>query len=732
MRLASAVAAIGVLLALSYAARTFRVREVMAREALQANIQIDPDDIAGLVTGPRGPEAGVWVIAETRDLPTAFAKIVVTDEAGRFLVPDLPKANYSMWVRGYGLVDSPKVSAAPGVRLNLTAVPAPDARTAAQNYPPLYWFSMMRVPAAREFPLEKIKSQGEWLNIVKTGACQSCHAMGTPGTRTIPKELGVFPTSAEAWRRRLLSGQAQAFMTRDITRLDTEVALKHFGDWTDRIAAGELPFAAPTRPQGLERNVVITEWDWFTPTAYLHDEIATDRRNPRVNANGKIYGSPEDSSDFVPVLDPVTHTASRVLHPVRDPQTPSTKANMMAPSPYWGAEPIWDSKTLNHNPMMDERGRVWFTPRVRPNANPDFCKAGSSHPSARTFPIQEANRHLSIYDPASGRFTLISTCFPTHHLAFAQDADQTLWTSAGVAGPGAIGWLNRRMFEETGDEVRSQGWSPFIVDTNGNGRRDPWLDYDARRGGPSGPPNDPTRDTRMPINIYAVAISPADGSVWGTVLGYPGSIVRVVPGANPTETALTEIYEPPAPGYGPRGGDIDRNGVYWVSLASGHLGSFDRRKCKVLNGAASVPRATGKHCPEGWTFHQLPGPQLRDVQEPGSAEASYYTWVDWFDTFGLGANVPIAMGNLNSSILPLVNGRFLNIVVPYPMGFFPKNVDGRIDDPNAGWKGRALWSTYGTRTMYHLEGGTANLPKAVKHGRGDSRAACRCNGGRRD
>jgi hypothetical protein len=357
MKPASAAAVIGALLHISLTAGARQV---------PPQIPIDNDDIAGLVTGPRGPEAGVWVIAETRDLPTAFAKIVVTDDAGRFLVPDLPKANYFVWVRGYGLVDSPKVNAARGVRLNLTALSAPDVRAAAQYYPPLYWFSMMRVPAAREFPLEKIKSQGEWLNIVKTGACQSCHAMGTPGTRTIPKGLGVFPTAAEAWRRRLLSGQAQAFMTRDIMRLDTEVALKHFGDWTDRIAAGELPFAAPTRPQGLERNVVITEWDWFTPTTYLHDEIATDRRNPRVNANGKIYGSPEDSSDYVPVLDPVTHSASQVLHPVRDPQTPSTRANMMAPSPYWGPEPIWDSKTLNHNPMMDERGRVWFTPRVRP------------------------------------------------------------------------------------------------------------------------------------------------------------------------------------------------------------------------------------------------------------------------------------------------------------------------------------------------------------------------------
>ena len=673
-----------------------------ALQLAPAPVQIDSDDVGGVVTGAGGPEAGVWVIAETADLPTRFAKIVVTDASGRYLLPDLPNASYNVWVRGYGLIDSPRVQAAPGRIVNLTATPAPNAAAAAQYYPPIYWFSMMRVPGTREFPLEKIKSQGEWLNIVKTGACQSCHALGTPGTRTIPKELGEFASSADAWERRLRSGQAQGFMTRDITRLDTQLALKLFGDWTDRIAAGELPFARPERPQGIERNVVITEWDWSSPTAYLHDAIATDRRNPRVNANGRIYGSPEDSSDFIPVLDPSTHTASQVLHPVRDPQTPSTKANPMAPSPHWGAEPIWDSKTLNHNPMMDERGRVWFTPRVRPNANPDFCKQGSDHPSAKVFPIQESGRHLSMYDPVTRTFSLISTCFPTHHLTFAQDANQTLWTSAGVAGPGVIGWLNRKMFEETGDEMRSQGWSPFILDTNGNGRRDAYVEPNQ--------PVDRTRDTRVAVNIYAVAVSPADGSVWGTSLGYRGYVVRVVPGPNPTETALTEIYEPPFPGFGPRGGDIDRNGVYWVSLASGHLASFDRRRCKVLRG----PAATGAHCPEGWTFHRLPGPQLRDVEDPGSAEASYYTWVDWFDASGLGSNVPIAMGNLNSSIFAVVDGTFVNFTVPYPMGFFAKNVDGRIDDPNAGWKGKALWSTYGTRTMYHLEGGKENRPKAVK------------------
>jgi hypothetical protein len=398
----------------------------------------------------------------------------------------------------------------------------------------------------------------------------------------------------------------------------------------------------------------------------------------------------------------VTHTASEVKHPIRDPKTPNAKDNPFGPSPYWGDKPIWDSHTINHNVMLDEKGRLWSTARIRQHANPDFCKEGSNHPSAKAFPLKEANRHLSMYEPATGKFTLISTCFPTHHLNFAQDANHTLWTSPGVVGPGVIGWLNRKMFEETGDEEKSQGWTPFILDTNGNGKRDEYVEPNQ--------PVDPAKDKRIMLNHYAVAVSPSDGSIWGTVLGYPGSIIRVVPGADPTNTALTEIYEPPMPGYGPRGGDIGSDGVYWVSLASGHVGSFDRSKCKVVNG----PTATGKHCPEGWTLYQLPGPQLKDVPDAGSAEGSYYVWMDWHDTFGLGRNVPIIMGNLNSSIMALVNGKLINFTVPYPMGFFAKNADGRVDDPNAGWKGRGLWTTYGSRTNFHLEGGKDNRPRAVK------------------
>jgi len=308
-----------------------------------------------------------------------------------------------------------------------------------------------------------------------------------------------------------------------------------------------------------------------------------------------------------------------------------------------------------------------------------------------------------MYDPATGKFTLISTCFPTHHLIFAEDANHTLWTSAGVGGPGVVGWLNRKLFEETGDEVKSQGWTPYVLDTNANGKRDAWVEPNQ--------PVDATKDKRVAVNLYSVAVNPVDGSVWGTSLAAPGYVVRINPGPNPSETALTEIYEAPSPGFRPRGGDIGRDGVFWASLASGHLASFDRKKCKgPLNG----PQATGKHCPEGWTLYRFPGPQFKDVPDDGSAEASYYTWVDHFDTFGLGGNVPIATGNMNDSLLALVDGKFVNLRVPYPIGFFTKWVEGRIDDPSAGWKGKALWTTYSTRTPFHLEGGKANRPKVVK------------------
>jgi len=683
-------------------------------QVASGSVAVDNDDIGGVVTGPRGPEAGVWVIAETTDLPTKFNRTVVTDDQGRYLVPDLPKANYSVWVRGYGLVDSPRVQTAPGKSLNLTAIVAPSPRAAADYYPAAYWYSLARVPDKSEFPgtgaegngiSPTMKTQADWVRMMKTGACTTCHQVGTKGTREIPRALGTFDSSVAAWDRRVQSGQAGGQMSNGITQMGRRRALTMFADWTDRIAAGEVP-PAPPRPQGVERNVVITQWDWADPKAYLHDVVSTDRRNPRVNGNGPMYGSLELSADYLPVLDPVRHTASQVKLTVRDPNTPPTSAVMPQSSPYWGEEAIWTSKNNVHNPMMDEKGRVWITSAVRPPDNPDYCKAGSSHPSAKLFPIANAGRHLAMYDPKTQKLTHISTCFGTHHLMFAEDANQTLWTSGGGQ---VVGWLNRKMFEETGDEAKSQGWTALIIDTNGNGKRDAYVEPDQ--------PLDPAKDKRFGGAFYGVSPAP-DGSVWGSVVGMPGAVVRLNPGSNPPETALAEVYEPPfnnpkaaVQGYSPRGFDVDRNGVAWLALASGHMASFDRRKC---TGPLNGPAATGQHCPEGWTLYQEPVPQFKGVTDSGSVEGSYFTWVDQFDTLGLGRNVPINTGNAAEGLLALKDGKFVVLRVPYPTGYYTKWMDGRIDDPNAGWKGKGIWSTVSTRAPFHMETGKGTTSKIVR------------------
>src|SRR5262249_34447836 len=158
------------------------------------------------------------------------------------------------------------------------------------------------------------------------------------------------------------------------------------------------------------------------------------------------------------------------------------------------------------------------------------------------------------------------------------DANNTLWTSAGGPQSGVVGWLNRKMFDETGDEAKSQGWSALILDTNGNGKRD--EDYVEPNQ-----PVDPTKDKRITAALYRIRLNPNDTRFGGSVLPSPGYLPRVPPGATPPATTLGEVYETPLRGYGPRGMDIARNGVAWVPLSSGHRASFDRRKCKgPLNG----------------------------------------------------------------------------------------------------------------------------------------------------
>ncbi len=602
------------------------------------------------------------------------------------MIPDLPAANYQVWARGYGLVDSPRASTKPGQRLAITAVIAPSEAAAAHYYPAIYWYSMLTIPAADQFggksSIPPRLTQMNWISSMKNTGCVGCHQLGQQSTRTIPAVFGKFPSSADAWRRRVQAGQSGQQMLGQLTALG-DLAFANYGDWTDRIAKGELPFAKPPRPQGVERNIVVTLRDWMTDRHYLHDLIASDRRHPTVNAYGPLVGSPEYSSDTLPILDPIKNVTTTFKAPVRDPNMPlnlgpghAAALDALQPSAYWASDRIWETRVNNHNSMFGRDGRVWLAASVRGDENPAFCKEGSDHPSAKAFPMDRAIRHIAVLDLKTQKYSFVETCFSTHHLQFGYDANETLWTSGG--GP-VVGWVNTKMFDQTGDAAKSQGWTALVLDTNGNGKRDAYVEADQ--------PADPTKDTRIMSPFYSIMPSPADGSIWGATMGVPGAVVRIAPGSNPPATALAEIYRVPLPGFGARGADIDSKGVVWVSLGSGHMGSFDRRKCKgPLNG----PKATGDHCPEGWSFHQYPGPGFKGIGE-NSAESSYYSWVDQHNTFGLGNDVPMSTGNLNDGIIAYANGRMVVIRVPYPIGFYAKGFDGRIDDPKAGWKGtRAL------------------------------------------
>ena len=458
-----------------------------------------------------------------------------------------------------------------------------------------------------------------------------------------------------------------------------------FADWSDRIAAGAVP-EAPPRPQGVERNVVITMWGWGDNVAFVHDEVATDKRNPRVNASGPVYGV-DIGNDFLLVTDPNVHSSVMLKIPTR--ADPSTVPSLFAqegfqPYRYFGSDVIWTDPANPHNPMLDGQGRVWMTTRLRGIDNPAWCQDGSDHPSAQYFPLQRSFRQAGYYDPETETFVLIDTCFSTHHLQFAEDAHDTLYFSAAAGAE--VGWINTEMYDETGDERLSQGWCPQVIDTNGDGRiTKPWNEP-PRRGDTTEPGFDPTLDTRVAVYSYGVIPSPVDASVWVVSDDFPGRLLRLDPGDNPPESCISELYVVPVDrGYRSRGLDIDRNGVVWTALAgSSHFASFDRRKCTVFGGPGI---REGRQCDEGWTFYPMPGPSYQNTDI--GADFHYYNWVDQFNTLGLGENVPIANGSNSDSLLALDpdTGEWVVLRVPYPQGFHSRGLDGRIDDPNGGWKG---------------------------------------------
>jgi len=681
--------------------------------------------ITGRVLNAGQPEAGVWVIAETKETNTPFIKIVVTDDAGRFTLPELPDATYNVWVRGYGLVDSARTKGRPGdTGLELKVESAKTPAEAARVYPGDYWLSLLAVPAAGSLPgtggtanggngySPVIGSQDDWMHRFKKD-CNFCHQLGNEITRTLGHmdfdKLG-FKSHEDAWLYRTSLGVRGTSMAAAFRQFGPEGMSKTMADWTRTVAGGATP-PAPPRPQGIERNVVVTLWDIGGPQDFMHDEIATDKNHPTVNAYGPIYAV-SSGHGTINVVDPVTNDSWKVVIPTReDPRKVATRFPPAArPSNFWGMEHLWGQEHPSdpHNPMLDERGRVWNTSKIR-NDQPAFCKQGSSNKFAQYYPLTNSNRQASVYDPATGRFELIDTCFATHHLQFATDADRTLYFNE-LIGP-VFGWVNTRLYDETHDEQVSQGWCPQIIDTNGDGRiTRPWNAASNRNP-------DPKLDTEVRKSMYTVVPDPTDGNiVWGTSEGSTGEergyIVRLDRGANPPESCVAELYRVPKGTLNPRGMDVDSNGVAWVAMAaSSQWARFDRRQCKVTNGPGGDK---GELCPEGWTVWQTPGPKFQNSSYP--TDFHYFGWVDRFNTSGLGKDTPILTGSNSDSLVALdpATGKWTYLRVPYPLGFYQRGMDGRIDDANAGWKGRALYANYGTHLVWHTEGGKGTTGKIVK------------------
>ena len=514
--------------------------------ALAADIKISGDDIGGVVKSAKGPEAGVWVIAEAKDLPAHYVKSVVTDDQGRYVMPALPKGNYKLWVRGYGLVDSTAVDATPGSHVDLTAMVAPSAKDAAQYYPAAYWYAMLNPPPESDFPGTGSKGNGiapvmltqqHWLHNMKEN-CMFCHQLGDKATR----ELAVGGNSVEAWAARIQMARTDdqaigsngaflsAQMQNNMARFGRGRGLKMYADWTTRIANGELP-PVPPRPEGIERNVVLTIQDWGKGH-FIHDQASSDRRNPTVNANGPIYGM-GTLGGTLEVLDPVTHQVSTIDIPGMDGSAHNADAGV-------------------HADEIDGKGRVWMPSIYRDGPAPAWCADGST-PSSKLFPLSGGMyakaSALPVYDPVTKKVSVIGLCTGGNHSGFTFDKQNILYMSGDT---GVVSWINTKVWDETHDAKKATGWCPMVLDTNGDGKIDQdktkWnkptftLAGDigetgggnsqeaSAKAGSGAPKIDGTKDTVLNTYLYGMSTA-KDGTVWsaGYVPYVPSGIVHMIP-----------------------------------------------------------------------------------------------------------------------------------------------------------------------------------------------------------
>ena len=551
-------------------------------------------------------------------------------------------------------------------------MPAPDARAAAQIYPAAYWLSLMEIPKGA-------MPEREVLSAVKE--CLTCHQLGNQATREISKALGSFPNALAAWDHRVTVGPMGLAMSGSFQRFGEQRRM--FAEWTDRIAAGAVPKQAPPRPSGLERNLVVTLWDWAVPTGGRSDGAASDDRIGSNNANGPVWGVIQ-SDDLLVSIDPAANQGGADRHPdQRSDDWRATRCRRRISR----RRRSGSGSRIRAASRSITGARVVDGPHSRGAEAAPFCKPGSTNKFTSYFPVPRLGaRQVMVYDPKTKQFAQIDTCFDADHNHFAENAEQTLYFGQN----NTLGWVDTAVYDKTKNAEASQGWCPAVVDTTGDGKITQWTE-------PEQPP-DPAKDRRVTFGCYSVSVNEKDGGIWCAGIGpRDNKLVRIERGPDPPLTCKAEVFEPP-PGHTPEvfrsgGVSVDSKGIVWLNWrGTDYFTSFDRSKCKTLNG----PQATGQHCPEGWTVHIGSRPDVREhdspANTPNNSDLLYLTHVDRHDTLGLGPDVPVS-GSVNTdSLLAFVprTNQFVQLTVPYPMGFFARSAQGRIDNPRTGWKGRGF------------------------------------------
>ena len=586
---------------------------------------------------------------------------------------------------------------------------------AAQYYPAIYWYAMLGIPDKSEFPgSARQRHPNEARRVAGRRQDRRLHrlprarhggdAHDPAGARPLQELGGSLGAAHHVGPGDDADGQRRS---RASTR---ERALKLFADWTDRIAAGELPPAQPPRPQGVERNVVVTLWDWGNPKAYLHDEISTDKRNPTRQRQRQDLR--RDRGEHRP------HAGARPGDARADRDAASRcairrrrrrRTHPMAPSPYWGDEPIWDSQTSDAQSDA-RRARPRLVHRAHAAAATIRTSAGKGSTTRRRRCSRSKARTASCRCTIRrrGKFTLIDTCFTTHHLAFAEDANHTLWTSARRSGePACSAGSTARCSRRPATSRESQGWTPFVLDTNGNGKRDDYVEPDQ--------PVDPAKDKRVVAGLYGVAVNPGGRHGLGhRRSAIPGYVVRVNPGRRSDATPRSpKSTSPPTPGLRRR-----------AAATSTATASSGRRSRAAIWRASTAASARAAQRPDR-DRQAMPG-RLDAVSVPGPAvQATSQNRQRGGELLHLGRpvrHVRPRQERADRHRQPQRRAARAGrrqvrrcCACPIRSASTPSGMDGRIDDAQSRLEGpRACGRPSSTRAPFHIEGGKGTRPKVVR------------------